>query len=31
MVGPIFVIIIKDNFSKALVAHQYDEWASHFT
>ena len=31
IVGPIFVIIIKEDFSKILVAHEYDEWASHFT
>ena len=31
IVGPIFVIIIKEDFSKILVARQYDEWASHFT
>ena len=31
IVGPIFVIITKEDFSKTLVADQYDEWASHFT
>ena len=31
IVGPIFVIIIKEDFSKILVARQYDEWALHFT
>ena len=31
IVGPIFVIIIKEDFSKIRVAREYDEWASHFT
>ena len=31
IVGPIFVIIIKEDSSQILVARHYDEWASHFT